>query len=328
MRILVTGAAGFIGSHLCERLCARGDEVVGLDNFDPFYPRAVKEQNLARPARATRQFRLRRGRHSRRGGDLARAFGGARPDAVVHLAALAGVRPSLADPAALRRRQRGRHAARARRRARSTGVTRVRLRVVVVGLRRSTAQPPFSESDPCGRPRVALRGDQARGRAAALHGASPAIARRHLPALLHGLRPAPAARPGDPQVRAAHRRGPADPALRRRQHLARLHLDRRHHRRRGRVDRRAGARARAGLPHLQPGRLAHDVAARPRRADLGRRSARSRSIEWQPGAAGRHEAHAGRRHAVGHARSATRRGRRSKRASRASSPGCKSQRQS
>src|SRR4029077_2429564 len=47
MRILLTGAAGFIGSHLAERLCARGDDVVGFDNFDPFYPRAVKERNLA-----------------------------------------------------------------------------------------------------------------------------------------------------------------------------------------------------------------------------------------------------------------------------------------
>ena len=40
MVIFVTGAAGFIGSHLCERLCARGDDVIGFDNFDPFYPRA------------------------------------------------------------------------------------------------------------------------------------------------------------------------------------------------------------------------------------------------------------------------------------------------
>ena len=47
MRVLVTGAAGFIGSHLSERLVARGDKVVGLDNFDPFYPRALKERNLA-----------------------------------------------------------------------------------------------------------------------------------------------------------------------------------------------------------------------------------------------------------------------------------------
>lgn len=46
MRYLVTGAAGFIGSHLCEALLARGDQVVGLDAFIPYYPRAVKERNL------------------------------------------------------------------------------------------------------------------------------------------------------------------------------------------------------------------------------------------------------------------------------------------
>jgi len=45
-RVLVTGAAGFIGSHLVEALAARGDEVVGIDNFDPFYDRAMKEANL------------------------------------------------------------------------------------------------------------------------------------------------------------------------------------------------------------------------------------------------------------------------------------------
>ena len=45
MHILLTGAAGFIGSHLAERLCARGDEVIGFDNFDAFYPRADKERN-------------------------------------------------------------------------------------------------------------------------------------------------------------------------------------------------------------------------------------------------------------------------------------------
>jgi UDP-glucuronate 4-epimerase len=46
MRILVTGAAGFIGSHVCEYLINTGETVVGVDNFDKFYSRLVKEQNL------------------------------------------------------------------------------------------------------------------------------------------------------------------------------------------------------------------------------------------------------------------------------------------
>jgi UDP-glucuronate 4-epimerase len=97
MRIVVTGVAGFIGSHLAERLCARGDDVVGLDNFDPFYPRAEKERGLAALLQSPR-FRLVEG-DLRAPADLARAFAGARPDAVIHLAALAGVQPSLAEPA-------------------------------------------------------------------------------------------------------------------------------------------------------------------------------------------------------------------------------------
>ena len=47
MRVLVTGAAGFIGSHLCQRLVARGIHVVGLDNFDSFYDPEIKRRNLA-----------------------------------------------------------------------------------------------------------------------------------------------------------------------------------------------------------------------------------------------------------------------------------------
>ncbi len=97
MRILVTGGAGFIGSHLCEALAARGDHVVALDNFDPFYDRRIKEENLA-DLSSQPSFRLVEG-DIRCEADLDRAFAAAeRIDVVVHLAALAGVRPSLEAP--------------------------------------------------------------------------------------------------------------------------------------------------------------------------------------------------------------------------------------
>ena len=93
MEILVTGAAGFIGSHLAERLVARGDRVTGFDNFDEFYPRAVKERNLA-GLRRNPAFRLVEGDLTDPQ-DIASALDAAgKVDAVVHLAALAGVRPS------------------------------------------------------------------------------------------------------------------------------------------------------------------------------------------------------------------------------------------
>jgi UDP-glucuronate 4-epimerase len=94
-RVLLTGAAGFIGSHVAERLLARGDEVVGVDNFDPFYPRSVKERNLA-AARASGGFEF----HELDILDAARIRRLLTADTVViHLAAKAGVRPSLKDPA-------------------------------------------------------------------------------------------------------------------------------------------------------------------------------------------------------------------------------------
>ncbi len=96
--ILITGAAGFIGSHLAERLLARGDQVIGLDNFDPFYPREAKERNLSGPkAHAAFTFVEADLRDAGAMADLVERH---RPQRVVHLAAKAGVRPSLENPAA------------------------------------------------------------------------------------------------------------------------------------------------------------------------------------------------------------------------------------
>jgi UDP-glucuronate 4-epimerase len=95
MKILLTGAAGFIASHAAEGLLDRSCSVVGLDNFDDFYDPAIKEANLAR-AKDHDSFTLVRG--DIRDGDVL----GALPDGIdtiVHIAARAGVRPSIAQPA-------------------------------------------------------------------------------------------------------------------------------------------------------------------------------------------------------------------------------------
>jgi len=95
--ILVTGGAGFIGSHLTDRLLADGRPVVALDNFDPFYDESWKRKNIEAALRHP-AYRLVRG-DIRDAAALDDAFGGAPIDAVVHLAARAGVRPSIEDPA-------------------------------------------------------------------------------------------------------------------------------------------------------------------------------------------------------------------------------------
>lgn len=98
MKVLVTGAAGFIGAHVCEALLARGDQVVGLDNVNDYYDVGLKESRLARLAgRPGWSFERVAVEDA---GELGRVFREHRFDRVIHLAAQAGVRYSLQHPEA------------------------------------------------------------------------------------------------------------------------------------------------------------------------------------------------------------------------------------
>jgi UDP-glucuronate 4-epimerase len=96
MRVLLTGGAGFIGSHVAESLLESGNEVAIVDNLEPFYSPAVKQANLSEVSRVgefgffdsdIRDF-----------DQLSKICGDFRPTIVIHLAARAGVRPSIEDP--------------------------------------------------------------------------------------------------------------------------------------------------------------------------------------------------------------------------------------
>ena len=104
MKILLTGCAGFIGSHTLDRLLADGHHVIGVDNFDPFYDRSLKTANIQAHADDP-EFEL-------LVADLADSetyqklnflVGNGTIDAIIHLAAKAGVRPSIEDPVGYQR---------------------------------------------------------------------------------------------------------------------------------------------------------------------------------------------------------------------------------
>mgnify|MGYP003633699550 CR=1 FL=1 len=99
-RVIVTGAAGFIGSHTARALLERGACVLSLDSMDPYYDPAIKRDNLDElAARAAPGAFEHRDCDIRDADAVHRAFSGFRPNGVIHLAARAGVRPSIADPA-------------------------------------------------------------------------------------------------------------------------------------------------------------------------------------------------------------------------------------
>ena len=93
---MITGAAGFIGSHLARAMLRRGDRVIGIDNFDRFYHRSIKQHNIADlDGSRFRLFEL----DIRDEQAMRSVTAEHQPDVIYHVAALAGVRPSIAEPA-------------------------------------------------------------------------------------------------------------------------------------------------------------------------------------------------------------------------------------
>ena len=145
MNFLVTGGAGFIGSHVCERLLHEGHRVWALDELNDFYDPAIKRRNVEELRALGRPFEFVQG-------DITNAdavnglFSAVRFDQVIHLAARAGVRPSLEQPA-LYQRVNVEGTVNLLEAARKTGVRKLTLASSssVYGL---NAKVPFSESDP------------------------------------------------------------------------------------------------------------------------------------------------------------------------------------
>ncbi len=96
MKVLVTGSAGFIGAAVSERLLARGDQVIGVDNLDPYYDVELKKARLARLTKRDNFLEARVDIAD--GATIAGVFSENRPERVVNLAAQAGVRYSLENP--------------------------------------------------------------------------------------------------------------------------------------------------------------------------------------------------------------------------------------
>jgi UDP-glucuronate 4-epimerase len=97
-RILVTGAAGFIGSHVCEYFLSTGHSVIGLDNFNDYYDPSIKQKNCADLKNRYPEFQCIWG-DIRDANAVSNVFSDAPFHTVIHLAAMAGVRPSLQNPA-------------------------------------------------------------------------------------------------------------------------------------------------------------------------------------------------------------------------------------
>jgi UDP-glucuronate 4-epimerase len=191
MNFLVTGGAGFIGSHVCERLLNDGHRVWAFDDLNDFYDPKLKRRNLCEIETAAKPFVFFPGNLCDPAA-LEELFSSVPFDQVIHLAARAGVRPSLEQPA-LYQRVNVEGTVNVLEAARKTGVKKITIASSssVYGV---NAKVPFSESDPIF---SAVSPYAASNLASCVrHGRGDA-------ALFHGLWPAPAAGPGHPQIHAA-----------------------------------------------------------------------------------------------------------------------------
>jgi UDP-glucuronate 4-epimerase len=145
MNFLVTGGAGFIGSHVCERLLHDGHRVWAFDDLNAFYDPQIKQRNLRDIQALAKPFEFIHGDITNPA-TLAEIFSSVKFDQVIHLAARAGVRPSLADPA-LYQRVNVEGTVNVLEAARKNGVKKITLASSssVYGL---NARVPFSEGDP------------------------------------------------------------------------------------------------------------------------------------------------------------------------------------
>jgi len=145
MNFLVTGGAGFIGSHVCERLLHDGHRVWAFDDLNPFYDPQIKRRNLRDIQALAKPFEFIHGNITDPAA-LAEIFSAVKFDQVIHLAARAGVRPSLEQPA-LYQRVNVEGTVNVLEAARKNGVKKITLASSssVYGL---NARVPFSEGDP------------------------------------------------------------------------------------------------------------------------------------------------------------------------------------
>ena len=218
MRILVTGGAGFIGSHLVEKLLAVGHEVAILDDFNDFYDPQIKHANIAGFAKDVAVHHV----DLRDSASVRSLFHREKFETIAHLAARAGVRPSIQHPQLYYDTN-------------VSGTLHLLDAARVIGVERFifassssvygiSKTVPFSEDQHLAQP---VCRDENRWRISLLDLLASLPDARGGVAIFYRLRSAATAGSGDPSIHAAHLCRSADRSIRRRDDAARLHLHRR-----------------------------------------------------------------------------------------------------